>query len=169
MQTAKVMLLGEMGTGKTSLSQRLIFDRFVGNYKTTIGVQILTCDVKVGRPDADDKIRLVLWDTDGDFGSQILDTIYVSGASAAVIVSDASRPQTITRMFHLVDDFERKFPGRPFRAIVNKIDLIEAGPGAIKLSDHRAADVLFTSAKTGEGVEAAFRELGETILRRTGP
>lgn len=166
MLTAKVMLLGDMGTGKTSLAQRLIFDRFDGNYKTTIGVEILTYDIMFGPNGADGAVRLVLWDTDGDFGRQIMDTIYVSGASAAVVVSDASRPQTVTRMFELVDDFEQKFPGRPIRAIVNKVDLIDNEPGAIKLPNHRSADTLFASAKTGMGVEASFRTLGEAILRR---
>ena len=166
MLAAKVMLLGDMGAGKTSLLQRLIFDRFDGNYKTTIGVQVLSCDIQIGPPGSGDAARLVLWDTDGDFGRQILDTIYVSGASAAVIVADASRPQTIARMFDLVDDFEAKFPGRPYRAIVNKIDLIDGGPAAIQLPDDRVSDTLFTSARTGEGVEAAFRALAETIRRR---
>ena len=163
MLTAKVMLLGDMGTGKTSLSQRLVFDRFDGSYKTTIGVDILTYDLIV---DAGEIVRLVLWDTNGDFGRQILDTIYVSGASAAIIVSDASRPQTIERMFDLAADFEKKFPGRPLQAVVNKIDLVDGSADAIKIPADRQADVLFTSAKTGENVAAAFRQIGATILRR---
>jgi GTPase SAR1 family protein len=33
MFTAKVMLLGDMGVGKTSIMYRLVYDRFEGNYK----------------------------------------------------------------------------------------------------------------------------------------
>ena len=47
MLTAKVMLLGEMGVGKTSLAQRFVFDRFQSDYKTTISVELFTHDVTV--------------------------------------------------------------------------------------------------------------------------
>ena len=36
----KVMLLGEIGVGKSSLAQRLLFNRFSGQYKPTIGVEV---------------------------------------------------------------------------------------------------------------------------------
>ncbi|MFX8028161.1 hypothetical protein ABTK68_19465, partial [Acinetobacter baumannii] len=69
-------------------------------------------------------------DTDGDFGTQIFDTVYVTGASAAIIVSDVTRPQTVTRMVEWVRGFEERFPGRPYRALLNKIDLPEAAGSA---------------------------------------
>ena len=45
MTAAKVMLLGDIGVGKTSIARRLRFDSFEANYKTTIGVDVLTHDV----------------------------------------------------------------------------------------------------------------------------
>jgi small GTP-binding protein len=128
MLTAKVMLLGDMGVGKTSILYRLIYNRFEGQYKSTLGVEILSHDVAPA--DGGDPMRLVLWDTDGDFGTQIFDTVYVTGASAAIIVSDVTRPQTVTRMVELVRGFEERFPGRPYRALLNKIDLPEAAGSA---------------------------------------
>lgn len=76
MLTAKVMLLGDMGVGKTSILYRLIYNRFEGQYKSTLGVEILSHDVAPA--DGGDPMRLVLWDTDGDFGTQIFDTVYVT-------------------------------------------------------------------------------------------
>jgi len=164
MLTAKVMLLGDMGVGKTSILYRLIYNRFEGQYKSTLGVEILSHDVAPA--DGGDPMRLVLWDTDGDFGTQIFDTVYVTGASAAIIVSDVTRPQTVTRMVELVRGFEERFPGRPYRALLNKIDLPEAAGSAGAIAELAKSSVKPVSAKTGVGIAECFVELAQTIRRR---
>jgi Ras-related protein Rab-5C len=166
MLTAKVMLLGEMGVGKTSIMYRLVHNRFEGQYRTTLGVEILSYDVPAISADGCVPMRLVLWDTDGDFGRQIFDTVYVKGAAAAIIVSDVTRPQTVTRMVELIHDFETRFPGRPYRALVNKVDLPEAAGSAARIKEIPQSSVRLVSAKTSAGVAAAFAELAETIHRR---
>jgi len=161
--TAKVMLLGDMGVGKTSIMYRVVYDCFDGQYKTTLGVEVLSYDVP---SDAGDPTRFVLWDTDGDFGTQIFDTVYVTGASAAIIVSDVTRPQTVTRMIELIHGFETRFPGRPYRALLNKTDLPEAAGSAVRLAEVAKSNVKFVSAKTGAGIVESFVELAEIIRRR---
>lgn len=163
MLTKKVMLLGDMGVGKTSILYRLVHDRFDGQYKTTLGVEVLSYDVPAPTVGEGEPVRLVLWDTDGDFGTRIFDTVYVAGASAAIIVSDATRPQTVTHMNELASNFESRFPGRPYKALVNKIDL--AG-GTAPLEGLAQPNVKLVSAKTGSGITEAFAELAETIRRR---
>ena len=166
MFSAKVMLLGDMGVGKTSIMHRLVHDRFDGEYKSTLGVEILSYDVPADPVRGDEATRLVLWDTDGDFGMRIFDTVYVTGASAAIVVSDVTRPQTVTRMVELARGFETRFPGRPYRALVNKIDLAEAPGSAEQIGQLARSSVRLVSAKSGAGVVDAFAELAETIRRR---
>ncbi len=164
MIAAKIMLLGDIGVGKTSLARRYVFNKFDSDYKTTIGVDVLTYDLELGSRCDNETLRLVLWDTDGDFGSRIFETVYVAGASAAIIVSDASRPGTIVKMTSLSAHFEEKFPGRPVLMIVNKIDL---APAPLDLEHGKpSADVISTSAKTGAGVAEMFQTLGDAIWRR---
>ncbi|WP_315834252.1 hypothetical protein [Bradyrhizobium prioriisuperbiae] len=165
MLTAKVMLLGDMGVGKTSIMYRLVYNRFEGQYKTTLGVELLSYDVSPASADGE-PMRLVLWDTDGDFGTQIFDTVYVTGASAAIVVSDVTRPQTVTRMIELIHGFETRFPGRPYRALVNKIDLPEAAGSTARIGELPRSNVKFVSAKTSSGIAESFAELAETIRRR---
>ncbi|MBB3609912.1 Rab family GTPase [Rhizobium sp. BK602] len=166
MLTTKVMLLGDMGVGKTSILYRLVHDRFDGQYKTTLGVEVLSYDVPAPAVGGGEPMRLVLWDTDGDFGTRIFDTVYVAGASAAIIVSDVTRPQTVTRMNELASSFETRFPGRPYKALVNKIDLADAAAGAVWPEGLAQSNVKFVSAKTSSGIAEAFAELAETIRRR---
>src|SRR5450631_1708231 len=158
MKSAKVMLLGDIGVGKSSLARRFVFDRFESDYKTTIGVDILTHNVDC----AGQILRMILWDTDGDFGQHIFESVYARGASGAIIVSDASRPSTILKMANLARGFEQRFPGRPLRGVVNKIDL---RPG------HRAAaagagsdPTLYSSALTGEGMADLFVAIASAIF-----
>lgn len=166
MLTAKIMLLGDIGVGKTSILYRLVYDRFEGQYKSTLGVEVLSYDVAPTPATGDEPMRLVLWDTDGDFGTQIFDTVYVTGASGAIIVSDVTRPHTITRMIELIHGFEKGFPGRPYKALVNKIDLPEAAGSAGRIGELAKSSVKFVSAKTGAGIAECFAELAETIRRR---
>ena len=166
MLTAKVMLLGEMGVGKTSIMYRLVYNRFEGQYKTTLGVEVLSYDISPAPTDGREPMRLVLWDTDGDFGTQIFDTVYVTGASAAIIISDVTRPQTVARMIELIHGFETRFPGRPYKALVNKIDLPEAAGSTARIGEIPRSNVKFVSAKTSAGIADSFAELAETIRRR---
>ncbi|MEO1543883.1 MAG: EutP/PduV family microcompartment system protein, partial [Pseudomonadota bacterium] len=45
MSARKVMLLGEIGVGKSSLVRRLTLNQFDIDYKPTLGVNIYTYDV----------------------------------------------------------------------------------------------------------------------------
>ena len=48
MTARKVMLLGEIGVGKSSLVKRLVFDRFETDYKPTLGVDVYRYEVPAG-------------------------------------------------------------------------------------------------------------------------
>jgi Ras-related protein Rab-5C len=160
MISAKVMLLGDIGVGKTSLARRFVFDKFEADYKTTIGVDVQTHDVTL---DDGATLRLVLWDTDGDFGSRIFETVYLLGANGAIVVADASRPGTLAKMEMLADRFEERFPGRPVARIVNKLDLAPAGFVLPQI----AREIVSTSAKTGDGVSEMFVRLAAALWRRS--
>ncbi|MCC2113578.1 MAG: GTPase domain-containing protein, partial [Hyphomicrobiales bacterium] len=109
----------------------------------------------------------VLWDTDGDFGLSIFSTIYLKGATGAVIVGDVSRPSSVNKMADLVAQFMETMPGRPCIAVLNKTDLLAQGEGVPEVGFEAPPDaVLTTSAKNGSGITEAFAELAKAIRRR---
>jgi hypothetical protein len=77
----KVMLLGEMAVGKTSIANRLAFDRFGESYKSTIGTDIYVYDVEA--PPGDKPFRFLIWDTDGSFEDAMFRSRYMRGVHAA--------------------------------------------------------------------------------------
>ncbi len=162
----KVMLLGEIGVGKSSIVQRLVFDRFDLNYKPTIGVDVYRYEVPetATRP----RMALIVWDTDGNFGEQIFRHVYMREASAAVIVGDATRPQTLDTLAGLADGFRASFPGRTLSLVVNKLDLVaEESELVLPAALTRPGLALHkTSAKTGQNITTVFSETADAIDRR---
>jgi GTPase SAR1 family protein len=163
--SAKVMLLGDIGVGKTSLAKRLKFGKFDSDYKTTIGVDISTHELILAGQD-DVVAKLLIWDTDGDIGQHIFKSVYISGASGALVISDASRPPTIEKMFDLAAAFLERLPGRSVRAVINKTDIVTPDLSGMDLRGLQPDQLLFSSAKTGAGVEAAFSAIAADIYRR---
>ena len=165
-RSAKIMLLGDIGVGKSSLAKRLVFDRFDSEYKTTIGVDVLTYDIHLPELADREPLRLVIWDTDGDFGQAIFSTMYVTGAAGALVVSDVTRTHTVEKMGGLITAFEDHLPGRPVMGVLNKIDLLSPEQTRPKLPGHDGSHIISASAANGEGVMAAFKSIAEAVVRR---
>jgi len=165
MTAYKIMLLGEIGVGKSSLVRRLVLDRFDFDYKPTIGVDVYRYEV----PPADGRkaMSLIIWDTDGNFGEVIFRHVYMKEAAAALIVADVMRAETFETMVALGNGFRAAFPGRHCAYILNKLDLL--GDSEVELPAALARPDLAltrTSAKTGSNVQAAFHQAAATIARR---
>ncbi len=165
MITKKVLMLGEIGVGKTSISRRLSFGSFGDNYKATIGVDIYSFDVK---PDPEGiPFKFLVWDTDGSHGESIFRQYYARQAQAAMIVADITRPSTVESMLKLGRLYEDVMPGRYCAFILNKTDLDE-DPAVTAIYDRlKAAKVpLFrTSALSGENVAEAFHTAAVEIIK----
>ena len=109
----KVMLLGEMAVGKTSIANRLAFDRFGESYKSTIGTYIYVYDVEA--PPGDKPFRFLIWDTDGSFEDAMFRSHYMRGAHAAIIVGTSR----VARRSRASSAWPRSSP-RPFRVGISR-------------------------------------------------
>ena len=166
MMQRKIMLLGEMGVGKTSIVRRLVFDRFEADYKSTIGADIYTYDVEPA-PGAE-AFRFLVWDTDGSFSTAIFRSVHVRQAHAALVIGDVGRRGTLDTMLTLAEGFADALPGRYVACVLNKLDTL--GEGEQPVVPERLTSLAFplfkTSAKTGENVKPTFAQAAATIVRR---
>jgi len=159
----KIALLGAAGVGKTSLVRRFVDSLFDEKYLTTIGVKVDKRVLRVG----DDDVTLMIWDIAGAEEHFSVPSSYVKGAAGYLLVADGTRPDTLEVAAQIVEQIDRDLGKLPFVLVVNKSDLVDAWqvnePGIAPLSD-RSLGMIASSAKTGEGVEAAFARLAEATL-----
>lgn len=158
----KICMVGLFGTGKTSLVQRFVHSRFSERYLTTVGVKIDRKEVEVDGAG----ITIVLWDLAGRDGHEDITASYLRGAHGILYVADGTRRETcdqLPELRALARDAAGDVPGL---LALNKTDL--ADRWALARRDEEALardwDLLRTSAKTGDGVEEAFRRLGRATL-----
>lgn len=162
----KVMLLGEIGVGKSSIAQRLVFDRFEAAYKPTIGVDVYRYEAKLDGGSA--TVPLILWDSDGNLGDAIFRHVYLKEASAAIIIGDASRAETIAAMVDIARSFRSRLPGRCITFVLNKIDLLRVQEPVLPSALNEPDVALYrTSALSGENVLRAFTETAVSLRRQS--
>ncbi|PON94550.1 Small GTP-binding domain containing protein [Trema orientale] len=81
---AKLVLLGDMGTGKTSLVLRFVKGQFLDYQESTIGAAFFTQVLSLNEA----TIKFDIWDTAGQERYHSLAPMYYRGAAAAVVVYD---------------------------------------------------------------------------------
>ena len=165
----KIVMLGEMAVGKTSIVRRLVLDRFEGNYKGTIGHDIFVYRLDQLGPKGDQDMELVVWDTDGGLGTSVFQQdAAVKGAAAAIIVGDVSRPRTLHTMAHLAKQCDAHLPGRHVHLMFNKIDLLGEANEVTMPPELSAFQfpMLKSSAKSGDNIKEAFIDAANSIIRR---
>lgn len=96
----KIVVVGDIGTGKTSLIKRLVHDVFSPNYKATIGV-----DFRIYKCDAG---HLQLWDIAGQERFGNMTRTYYREARAAVVTYDVNRIGTLDGATKWIQDLKEK-------------------------------------------------------------
>lgn len=159
----KVCMVGMFGTGKTCLVRQYVHSIFSAKYHTTVGVKIDRKTIDVGGTE----VTLLLWDLAGRDGEQDITLSYLRGAHGILYVVDGTRRDTYEQVFDLRKLAAATVGDVPSAVALNKSDLTGEWSLSPADLDALAADdwhAVRTSAKTGEGVEAAFVWLAQATL-----
>jgi small GTP-binding protein len=158
----KVCMVGLFGTGKTSLVQRFVTSLFSERYLSTVGVKIDRKPVELEGA----SITLVLWDLAGRDSHEDITTSYLRGAHAILYVADGTRRETCDQLPELRQLVRDAAGDVPAVLALNKADLRDRW--ALERGGEEALekewDLVRTSAKTGYGVEEAFRRIARGTL-----
>ena len=168
----KVCLAGEPMVGKTSLIRRYVLDDYDDRYIATLGTKVSKMVLNV--PDPTDarsvEVRMILWDVMGTRTLRdLLRDAYYHGAHAILGVADLTRGETLAELSGWFESIRAVAGPIPSYVVVNKADLeSERAKTHESIDGHcgsRGWPWSYTSAKTGEGVEDAFRNLVSSVLR----
>ncbi|EGC39733.1 Rab GTPase [Dictyostelium purpureum] len=179
----KILVVGDIGTGKTSITRSLVYDTFSKRYNPTIGVDF---GLKVINWDPKTEVRLQLWDISGSERLSIksqMTRVYYNNAVGAMITFDVTGMSTFkgaaiwkAGIDQVTND--SKVKPIPVVLLANKWDLVNEGKDSfIKTEndmDKYCKDNGFIgwfkiSAKDNMNIEKAARFLVDHILKNDNP
>jgi len=169
----KILVVGEIGAGKTSIIKRFVHNIFSSHYKSTIGVDFA---LKVIHWDDKTEVRLQLWDIAGQERFGNMTRVYYKEAVGAFVVFDVTRHSTFDAVAQWKSDIDAKVTWGPNNEpipvvlLANKCDL---GKESFDKTDqemdeyaqqHGFIGWFETSAKENKGIDEAARALVQYIL-----
>ncbi|XP_055337140.1 ras-related protein Rab-18-like [Paramacrobiotus metropolitanus] len=168
--TLKLLIIGESGVGKSSLLLRFADDTFDPELAATIGV-----DFKVKNLNFNGNVvKLAIWDTAGQERFRTLTPSYYRGAQGVILVYDVTSKSSFQKLemwLGEVDSYANKMDLGEM-LVANKIDQrterVITREDGLKFARKHSMLFIECSARTADGVVAAFEELVEKILQTPG-
>ena len=156
----KVALIGDSGTGKTSILLRFIDDTFSEDTKSTIGV-----DFKIVTLELEKNIyaKMQIWDTCGSERFKSLTSSFIKTCNAFVLVFDLTRSSSFQNIDHWINIIKENTSPKFMILIGNKSDLIEqrnvSKEMIVKYCEKNLFNYIEISAKNNTNVEKMFKEV----------
>jgi len=172
---AKILVIGDVATGKTSMIQRYVYKTFDPNHNATLGVDFALKRVRV----EENLLNVQLWDIAGQERFIGLAPTYYKHAVAAIVVFDITKRGTLdnARKWKAdVDDkvFLRNGDNIPVVLFANKWDLVDENDRNRTVSDdeldefcheHHYVGWFTTSAKTGLNVKKGMNFIITKVMK----
>ena len=159
--------MGDTCVGKSCLLVRFSDDVFNENYVTTIGV-----DFRFKTMLVNEKItKIQIWDTAGQERYRSITTAYYRGAAAIFICFDLTNHDSFVNLNNWLEEVAKYTDNNIDKLILaNKSDLNEKKVTKKEMDDFEkktGIKIMEVSAKTGIGVEEAFKTMIEKLISKT--
>jgi len=159
--TAKIVIIGDPGVGKTNILTRYVEDKF-STSSASISTDFLTKSVTQNGT----TIKLQIYDTAGQERFRTITTSLYHGAAAVIIVFDVTNKETFERVEKWYQELPWVKKGQmnatvPILLVGNKIDLkrvIETNT-AREWAERQKVKYLETSAKDNVGITELFEKI----------
>ncbi|CAM4733292.1 unnamed protein product [Leuciscus chuanchicus] len=168
----KIVLVGDVGVGKTCVVQRFKSGVFMEKQGNTIGVDFTMKTLEIQGK----RVKLQIWDTAGQERFRTITQSYYRSANGAIITYDITNRGSFMSVPQWMEDV-KKYGGSNIVPLLigNKSDLPDKRE--VPFSDAQLVarqldfiSAIETSAKHSDNVEAAFITMAsELILRHGGP
>lgn len=162
----KIVLIGDSGVGKTSISRVFTTDTMNMDQAPTVGASFTS---KSWTTPGGVHLKLNIWDTAGQERFRSLAPIYYRDSHAVVIVYSLADRKTFENLPYWLDMIQKNLSPQPFIVFVgNKTDL----PRQVDQNEAQGyarevnCQMVETSAVTREGIEELFSLIADKVTDR---
>lgn len=162
----KICILGASGVGKTSLVKQYVEGIFSEKYHTSIGVKIDKKIVELSSNILSKNVQLIIWDLEGIDKYCGFNPRYLRGASGIILVADQTRISSLADAKE-INSMAMVEANIPTVLAVNKTDMPLSENWHETLSSlpkNDFADIVYTSAKTGDSVDTMFQTIASHVV-----
>lgn len=165
----KLIILGDQAVGKSSLLMRYCDDKFTLNMIGTAGVDFKRKNIQHNSK----QYSVLFYDAAGHERFRHITKMHYQGAQGIILAYDITEVSSFNNVFNWMQNIQENADSdAEIIFIGNKIDLENREvkeKDAKALSDSFKVQLFEASAKTGEGVEKAFKTIIEKIINKTNP
>ncbi|TFF69362.1 MAG: GTP-binding protein [Promethearchaeota archaeon] len=165
--TFKIMLFGELSSGKENLIKRYVSEYFDEDGKLTRGVDFCskTIDYK-GKI-----VKLQFWDLADEPHFRYFISQYCKGANGTLVLFDVTNAKTLDRLREWNQTIKEHAGDIPIMLVGNERILdkpreISREKGNELVKKFNLSDYTEISTMTGEGIEKLFQRLAELLLEK---
>ena len=167
MHKVKIVLVGSHHTGKTSIVNKYVLNKFTQHTIST--TQPAFCQKQITY--RDHQLSLEIWDTAGQERYHALSPLFYRDADAGIVVFDLTDQESYDKAQKWIDELKKARGDNIHIAIAgNKVDLIDkrviSNSDGQKLAQTINAPYFETSAKTAENIEALFNSISDHIVNQ---
>ena len=163
----KILLIGDLGVGKSCVILRYVEGDFPGNIMSSIGV-----DFKTKQIDLDDRlIKLQIWDTAGHEKFRTITTSYYKSAHAIIILYDITQKASFDHIRNWITEIDKFGKQGVLKVIVgNKLDMENNRKITKEVAENLALKygikLWEVSAKDNTNIEEMFLDTIKTLLEK---
>ena len=161
----KIVLLGNINVGKTSIASRYCKNSFNEHHINTIGGAYQQQKVVLSNGAI---VKLHIWDTSGQERFRAMTNLYYRDAQVALLTYDITNEASFTGIEFWIEELKYKVENENMILCLvgNKSDVNDEDRKITKIQGKKFADdnnMLFyeTSAKNGDGVKELFNEVAK--------
>ncbi|XP_077985947.1 ras-related protein Rab-43-like isoform X2 [Glandiceps talaboti] len=169
----KIILIGDMDVGKSSIVKRFKSGKFLEKQQNTIGVDFTVKTLCLGGK------KVKVWDTAGQERFRAMTRSYYNDTHGVIITYDITRKKTFDSIPVWLDEVknnigEKSRGGDPLVLLIgNKSDLshqrqIHIAKAKQTVKQYDMLDCIETSAKDSTNVEGTFKILAKVLMKRHG-
>ena len=160
----KIVVLGDINVGKTSILSRFRYGTFEASYMPTLGIDFFTKNLFY----EDKTIRLILWDTAGQERFRSLIPTYLKNADCIIIVYDITNKESFYSLNHwLKSAKDNTVEETIFIICGNKIDLKEKRTITNEeINEYiKKNNLIYVEccAKNGDGIKELFNTIAQNL------